>query len=46
MNSNIQGPINLGNPFELKIIDLAKMISSKIRPNSKLIKKALPQDDP
>ena len=46
MNSNIQGPINLGNPKELKIIDLAKKISLKINPNVKFIKNKLPQDDP
>ncbi len=46
MNSNIQGPVNLGNPSELKIIELAKKIRTKINPSSKFIKKKLPQDDP
>ena len=46
MSANIQGPINLGNPRELKIIDLAKKIRIKINPNIRFIKTELPQDDP
>lgn len=46
MSSNIKGPINLGNPDELKIIDLANKIRSKINPNIDFIKQNLPSDDP
>lgn len=33
MNSNFHNPINLGNPYEISILDLAKLIDNKI--NSK-----------
>ncbi len=46
MGSNYSNPINLGNPKEFKIIDLAKLICSKINPKLELINKPLPQDDP
>ena len=39
-------PINLGNPNEYRIIDIAKMIKEIINSNSAIIKKDLPQDDP
>ena len=40
------GPINLGNPTELKIIDLAKKIIKLTNSKSKIINKELPMDDP
>ncbi len=40
------GPINLGNPIELKIIDLAKLIIKLTNSKSKIINKELPLDDP
>lgn len=40
------GPINLGNPFEISIIDLAKMIIKTCNSKSQLIFKKLPEDDP
>jgi len=40
------GPVNLGNPTELKIIDLAKKIVSLAKSNSIITEKELPQDDP
>jgi len=48
MNSNdkVVGPINLGNPDEHTIIELAKKISQKLNKKSKIIYKALPKDDP
>jgi len=48
MNSGqeITGPINLGNPFEYKIIDLAKLIIEKTNSKSKIVYKNLPDDDP
>ena len=46
MNSNINGPINLGNPKEITIIELAKIISKKLNVSENFIFKDLPQDDP
>ena len=48
MNSNINfiGPINLGNPHEISILNLAKVIKQKVNSNSKILFKNLPIDDP
>ncbi len=46
MNSNINGPINLGNPREITILELAKIISRKLNISENFIFKELPQDDP
>lgn len=46
MASNLTGPVNLGNPSERTILDLAKLIISMTNSNSKLIFKPLPSDDP
>jgi len=46
MNSNISTPVNIGNPEEFKIIQLANIIKNIINPNLKLIYKPLPEDDP
>ena len=46
MNSNFTGPINLGNPNELTINELAKMVKNKINNKSNIIYKVLPEDDP
>lgn len=40
------GPVNIGNPEEIKIIDLAKMIIEISNSKSKPIFKPLPFDDP
>jgi UDP-glucuronate decarboxylase len=40
------GPINLGNPIEFKIIELAKLIIQLTDSKSKIINKDLPIDDP
>lgn len=42
----ITGPINLGNPEEYKVIELAEKIIKLSGSKSKLVFKALPQDDP
>ena len=42
----ITGPINLGNPVEFKIIELAQMIIKLTNSKSKIINKGLPTDDP
>lgn len=46
MASDLTGPVNLGNPSERTILDLAKLIISMTNSNSKLIFKPLPSDDP
>ncbi len=40
------GPINLGNPEELSILDLAREIIRQTRSESSIIFEPLPQDDP
>lgn len=40
------GPVNLGNPVEMTIVDLAKMIIDLTGSGSKLVSRALPTDDP
>jgi len=45
-SSKIIGPINLGNPVEYKIVDLATIIIELTKSKSKVIKKDLPVDDP
>ena len=46
MNSNYSKPVNLGNPKEFTILELAEKVRSKIDPNLKIIFKPLPEDDP
>ncbi len=43
---NFIGPVNLGNPSEFTIFELANKIIDLTRSNSKIIFKPLPQDDP
>lgn len=46
MLSDINMPVNLGNPKELKIIELAEIIMKMTNSKSKIIFKKLPADDP
>ncbi len=46
MNGKHNGPINIGNPKEFSIKELAEMIIRKINPKLEIIYKPLPQDDP
>jgi len=46
MNGNYIGPVNLGNPEEYTILQLAQTIQHMIDPTAELIFKPLPQDDP
>jgi UDP-glucuronate decarboxylase len=46
MNGDYVGPINLGNPDEYTILELAQTIQSKVNPEAELVHKPLPQDDP
>lgn len=43
---NFIGPVNLGNPSERSILNLAELIINKINSKSKIIHKPLPSDDP
>ncbi len=46
MNASYNYPVNLGNPEEFSIIDLARIIRDKINKNVQIILKELPPDDP
>jgi len=46
MNSDFKGVMNIGNPDEIQIIDLAKKIIQKTDSESKIKFLDLPQDDP
>lgn len=46
MNSDYAGPINIGNPQEITILDLAKKIKQLTNSKSEIIFKDLPKDDP
>jgi len=43
---SIIGPINLGNPTEFKVSELAELIIEKTKSKSKIVYMDLPQDDP
>jgi len=40
------GPVNLGNPVEFAILELADMVLEMTASKSELVRKPLPQDDP
>jgi len=46
MNSDICTPVNIGNPHEFTILELAEKIKKLINPNLNFIYKSLPEDDP
>ncbi len=46
MNGNHVGPINLGNPQEYTILELAQMVQRMINPEAAIRFEPLPQDDP
>lgn len=46
MNSKVNTPINLGNPQEVRIQELAKIIISLTSAKSKIVFRPLPKDDP
>ena len=46
MNGDAIGPINLGNPDEYTILELAQTIQSMVNPDVKVKFEPLPQDDP
>ena len=44
--ANVFGPVNLGNPIEFTIKELAEMVVKQTNSKSKLAYKKLPKDDP
>ena len=46
MNGEQSGPVNLGNPDEFTIRELAQLVRMRINPDLALEEKPLPQDDP
>ena len=46
MKSDFVGPVNLGNPIELSMKDLATMVIELTNSSSNIIYKDLPEDDP
>lgn len=46
MASEYKDPVNIGNPQEISILELAERIIKLTESNSKIIKVNLPQDDP
>jgi len=46
MNSDFVGPVNLGNPTELSMKDLAAIVIKLTNSSSNIIYKDLPEDDP
>ena len=45
-DESVNGPINLGNPAELNMSQLAEKVISLTKSKSKIVHKELPQDDP
>ena len=46
MHGEHSRPINLGNPDEFTIRELAELVRQQIKPDLPLVEKPLPQDDP
>ena len=46
MNNDYIGPVNLGNPGEYSILELAQTIQEMVNPETALKFESLPQDDP
>jgi UDP-glucuronate decarboxylase len=46
MNGSHSGPINIGNPGEFTIRQLAELVKSAINPSLELVCRPLPADDP
>ena len=44
--SEVTGPINLGNPGEFTMVQLAELVISRTKSNSRIEHLPLPQDDP
>ncbi len=42
----LTGPVNLGNPVEFTMVELAEMVLAETGSKSRLVRQPLPQDDP
>ncbi|HEX9060018.1 MAG TPA: UDP-glucuronic acid decarboxylase family protein [Clostridia bacterium] len=45
-NDTVTGPVNLGNPNEFTVHELAQIVIRQVGSKSKIVYKPLPQDDP
>jgi UDP-glucuronate decarboxylase len=45
-DDSVTGPINIGNPNEFTILELATMINEMIGARSKIVRRPLPENDP
>lgn len=45
-NDELTGPVNLGNPGEFTVMELATMVKELTKSPSKIVHRELPQDDP
>jgi UDP-glucuronate decarboxylase len=46
MNNDYIGPVNLGNPDEYTILELAKTVQDLVNPDAQIKFEPLPSDDP
>ena len=46
MESNVNEPVNIGNPHEMTIEEIARMIIKLTGSKSKIVYRPLPEDDP
>lgn len=46
MNSSYLGPINIGNPVEFQVLDLARLVIELTHSSSQIVHQPLPSDDP
>src|SRR5713101_6989758 len=44
--ADITGPVNIGNPTEFKIIELAQMVIELVGSRSRVVRRPLPENDP
>jgi UDP-glucuronate decarboxylase len=44
--ADITGPVNIGNPTEFKIIELAQMVIDLVGSSSRVVRRPLPENDP
>ena len=45
-DAELTGPMNLGNPSEFRIVELAERVIAATGSRSKIVKKPMPEDDP
>jgi UDP-glucuronate decarboxylase len=44
--ATVTGPVNIGNPSEFKIIELAQLVLELVGSRSRIVRRPLPQNDP